>query len=230
MATLNYAIIVAGGQGTRMQRSIPKQFIPIEGKPVLMHTIEAFTRCSFPINIIVVLPKAEIAVWDELCQSHSFDVPHQVAIGGASRSASVQSGLQQIDSKDGVVAIHDGVRPLVSKELIERSLLSAEQYGSAVASVPLKDSIRRTSGSKSEAVSREQYRLIQTPQTFRLALLRKAYQLLEGQSFSDDASLVERSGHRVHLIEGDYQNLKITTPEDLTVATALLKQTLASGT
>ena len=226
MSLPKYAVIVAGGRGVRMKRSTPKQFLPLAGQPVLMHTITAFHHCPLPIEIIVVLPDAEIATWKELCQRYTFKVDHKVVAGGATRSASVYQGLQHVSDGDGLVAVHDGVRPLVTIELIERSFQLAEKHGSAVASVPLKDSIRKVSGSSSESCSREQYRLVQTPQTFRTAWLRKAYEMSESV-FSDDASLVEHSGPAIHLIEGEYRNIKITTPEDLIVVAALLSKATA---
>ena len=208
-----------------MRLSIPKQFVLLAGKPVLMHTLAAFGRCSFPVRIVLVLPDAEITTWEKLCRRYSFNIIHEVVAGGATRSASVANGLTQLDREEGLVAVHDGVRPLVTTKLIERSYQLAEKYGSAVASVPLKDSIRRVDETKSEACPREQYRLVQTPQTFRTKLLRNAYNRATAKEFSDDASLVEHAGYFIHLMEGEYQNLKITTPEDLMVAEVLIKQT-----
>ena len=220
MALPKYALIVAGGRGTRMQLSTPKQFVPIGGKPMLMRTLEAFHRCLSPIHIIAVLPETEIATWKALCHQHTFSVPHQLVTGGATRSASVYQGMQHIDDHNSLVAVHDGVRPLVTPQLIEEAYRQAECYGSAIASVPLKDSIRKMEGERSKACLRDQYRLIQTPQTFRTEVLWKAYARLGEEVFSDDASLVEHSGHPIHLIEGEYRNLKVTTPEDLIVAEA----------
>lgn len=223
MGLPRHAIIVAGGSGTRMQLNTPKQFLPVGGKPVLMHTLEAFDRCPFPVQLMVVLPKAEMTTWGSLCEKYNFKVPHQTVAGGENRSASVFQGLKCLKGEESVVAIHDGVRPLVSTELIVRTFQQAEQHGSAVASVSLKDSIRQINGESSQARPREQYRLIQTPQTFRSSLLLQAYEKAKGKMFSDDASLVEYSGHAIHLVEGEYRNLKITTSEDLTVVAALLQ-------
>ena len=227
MGLPKHAIIVAGGQGARMQLSIPKQFVLMAGKPLLMHTLQVFDACDLAIRIVVVLPETEMATWAALCRKYAFAVPHEVAAGGENRSASVWQGVKQLGSQEGVVAVHDGVRPLVSPELIKRSFQQAEKHGSAVASVLLKDSIRKVHGADSKACLREQYRLIQTPQTFRVSLLRTAYETATGKVFSDDASLVEHSGHKIHLIEGEYRNLKVTTPEDLTVAAALFDQAAA---
>ena len=221
-----HAVVVAGGRGTRMRSSVPKQFALLAGKPVLMHTLTAFRRCSFPINIVLVLPETEIPTWKELCHEYSFDTTGEIEVvaGGATRTASVRNGLQQLSQEEGLVAIHDGVRPLITTELVERSYQQAEQHGSAIASVPLKDSIRRVDRTGSKSCHREEYRLIQTPQTFLVSLIQTAYSQVGTQNFSDDASLVEHIGHSITLIKGEYQNLKITTPEDLVVANALLKQ------
>ena len=208
-----------------MEQAVPKQFTPIGGQPILMHTLAAFYRCSPDIRIITVLPKSEISTWQGLCQHHNFRIPHITVAGGTTRSASVDRGLRQIDGTDGLVAVHDGVRPLVTPSLIEDAYQAADRWGSAIASVPLKDSIRQVDADESQARSREQYRLVQTPQTFRLNLLQAAYEAIEiGRIFSDDASVVEHYGHVVHLIEGEYRNIKVTTPEDLVVAEALLAQ------
>ena len=224
MARSRYALVVAGGQGRRMQASVPKQFIPVAGLPVLMHTLAVFHRCSPAIQLIAVLPESEITHWQTLCADYQFTVPHAVVAGGSTRSASVRNGMQLVKEEFSLVAVHDGVRPLVTPELINRSFEAAERYGSAVATVPLKDSIREVKGESSEAVSRSNYRLVQTPQTFRTEWLRAAYTEAAEQEFSDDASLVEHSGRSIHLIEGHYRNLKITTPEDLMLAEALLKK------
>lgn len=228
MTLPRFALIVAGGRGTRMQSSTPKQFVLVAGKPLLAYALEAFHRCASSIHIIIVLPEAEIATWKALCQQYGISVPHAVVAGGATRSASVYCGLQHLSDYNGLVAVHDGVRPFVTSQLIETSFRQAALHGSAVASVPLKDSIRKVAGKHSEACERGKYRLIQTPQTFRANLLWNAYEVARGEAFSDDASVVERSGHKVHLIEGDYKNLKVTTPEDLMVAEAFLAQASAS--
>ena len=223
MARSRYALVVAGGQGRRMQTSVAKQFIPVAGRPILMHTLAVFHHCSPAIQIVTVLPESEIAHWQTLCADYQFTVPHTVVAGGSTRSASVRNGLQYIKEELSLVAVHDGVRPLVTSELINRSFAAAERYGSAVATVPLKDSIRKVKDESSKAVSRVDYRLVQTPQTFRTEWLRMAYTEAAGQEFSDDASLVEHSGRSIYLIEGHYRNLKITTPEDLLLAEAFLK-------
>ena len=207
-----------------MQRNVPKQFLVIGGRPILMHTIAAFHQPD--VRIIVVLPESEIATWQQLGQQYHFKLPHQVVAGGNTRSASVYQGLSHIDAEDGLVAIHDGVRPLVSPALIEKVYQQAEQHNSAVVAVPLKDSIRQVEGAHSTARARDKYRLVQTPQAFRLRLLKVAYDkaIEKERVFSDDASVWEYGGHPVHLTAGEYRNLKVTTPEDLMVAEALLQQ------
>ncbi|NVJ47896.1 MAG: 2-C-methyl-D-erythritol 4-phosphate cytidylyltransferase [Cytophagia bacterium] len=216
-----YAIIVAGGSGTRMKSDLPKQFIELLGKPILMHSIEAFHFDD--IKIILVLPKAQIEFWKELMVKHQFKVPHQIVEGGKARFHSVKNGLESIDSTSGLVAIHDGVRPLIKQAIISESYASAEQHGNAIVSVGLKDSIRSVSDSGNKQEDRSKFRLIQTPQTFQLQLIKAAFKQPYDPIFTDDASVLERAGHKINLIDGDYQNIKITTPEDLTVAQSLLK-------
>lgn len=217
-----YAVIVAGGSGSRMQLQLPKQFIPVGGKPVLMHTIERFYALDAAIKVIVVLPADQGAVWERLCQEVGFAVPHQVVTGGHSRFASVRNGLGAIQG-EGLVAVHDGVRPFVSTAIIQKAFEEAAEHGNAVVAVPLKDSIRRLAGGVSGAEDRNAFRLVQTPQCFRLDLLRQAYTQPEEPSFTDDASVVERLGVAIRLVEGSYENIKITTPEDLLWAEAFLQ-------
>ncbi len=229
-----YAIIVAGGKGTRMNNTLPKQFIELSGLPILMHTINAFFAYSDEIHIVLVLPENELAIWDGLCDKYNFDKKVIIALGGDTRFQSVKSGLAKIEAHDGLVAIHDGVRPLVSKDIIGASFRLAAVHQSAVAAVRLKESIRITdqaflpkssSAHKQDATSsvdRSSYRLIQTPQTFELKLIKNAYKIKEDVSLTDDASVAERAGCKISLFEGSYSNLKITTPEDLIIAEALL--------
>jgi 2-C-methyl-D-erythritol 4-phosphate cytidylyltransferase len=217
-----YAIIVAGGKGMRMQKSIPKQFIEINGLPVLMHTIRAFHDYSSHIKIILVLPGDELFRWNELCKKHNFNIPHTQVTGGENRSASVQNGLACIKDEEGLVAIHDGVRPLVSKKTIRQSFLVAAQHGNAIAAIPLKDSIRKITDGQTQTVNREDYRMVQTPQTFKVKNIKEAYSKVK-EIETDDAGIAEKAGQVIHLIEGEYENIKITTPEDIHVAVALLK-------
>ena len=222
MSLKKYVIIVAGGAGSRMRSHVPKQFMLLGGIPVLMHTINTFYKFSSKIQIIVVLPEAEITTWKTLCSKYSFTVPHIIQEGGNSRFQSVKNGLEKIEG-DGLVAIHDGVRPLVSQEVIKNSFETAAKEKSAVTAVIMKESIRFVEDKDSKAMDRRNYRLIQTPQTFAVALLKKAYDVEESLVFTDDASVVEAAGCYITLIEGNYENIKITTPEDLVIAACLLK-------
>lgn len=219
----NYVVIVAGGSGTRMKREIPKQFIPVAGKPILMHTVEAFERASPGIEIILVLPESQVLGWKSLCAQYHFEVPHQITHGGDTRFQSVKNGLRQIDHEAGLVAIHDGVRPLVDRQTIINAFEVAEQKGNAVAAVPLKDSIRWAVTNENEVRDRKEYQLIQTPQTFQVHLIKAAFRRGYNPAFTDDATVLEATGEKINLIEGSYRNIKITTPEDLVVAEALLR-------
>lgn len=225
---IKYAIIVAAGSGSRMQREEPKQFICIGGKPVLMHTIGQFYRHDAEIRVIVVLSARQLKVWQRLCQDYRFTLPHRVVTGGATRFASVRNGLAAIEG-EGLVAVHDGVRPFVSPAVIESAFAGAAACGNAVVAVPLKDSIRRVVGQVSLAEDRTCFRLVQTPQCFRLDLLQQAYSQPEEPSFTDDASVVERLGVPIQLVEGSYENIKITTPEDLLWAEAFLQAQAADS-
>jgi 2-C-methyl-D-erythritol 4-phosphate cytidylyltransferase len=219
------ALIVAGGSGTRMQSPVPKQFLLLAGKPVLMHTLERFVSFSQKIQTVLVLPENEIVTWKNLCIEHHFTQPHQIVAGGKTRFASVRNGLSAIAEREGLVAIHDGVRPLVPAEVIARSFALAEEKGSAVAAVPLKDSLRMMlNETDSQIIDRTPCRLIQTPQTFDLQTIRHAYAEATHEDFTDDAAVAEAAGFPVYLTEGSYENLKITTPEDLWVAEAILRR------
>lgn len=217
-----YVLIVAGGKGTRIKSALPKQFLELHGKPILLHTIEAFLRYSSSLSIILVLPEEDIGIWEEICKRFNFNSPIVLQKGGETRFQSVKNGLDKIEG-DGLVAIHDGVRPLVSADLIGASFRLAAVHGSAVAAVRLKESIRMTDQDNTKAMDRSRFRLIQTPQTFDLQLIKKAYQIKEDASLTDDASVAEKSGHVISLFEGSYENIKITTPEDLVVAEALMQ-------
>lgn len=220
----NYVIIVAGGSGTRMQSDVPKQFLPLQGKPILMHTIERYVQALPGISCIVVLPLSQISYWNILCTEYQFSLPHQIVHGGTSRFQSVKNGLKAINSTDGIVAIHDGVRPLTHTRTIIDSFVTALAKGNAITAVPSKDSLRKMSGDKTEAVDRSQYYLIQTPQTFQLGLIKKAFETEESPLFTDDATVLEQSGQAIHLVAGTYDNIKITTTEDLIMAEAFLSK------
>ena len=216
-----YTLIVAGGKGTRIKSKLPKQFLELNGLPILMHTINAFLRYNRDMTIILVLPEDDFALWSELCVKHNFNIELILTKGGESRFQSVKNGLSKIEG-EGIVAIHDGVRPLVSEDIIGASFHLAAVHESAVAAVRLKESIRMTDQDNTKAMDRSRFRLIQTPQTFKVSLIKQAYQQKEDASLTDDASVAERAGHLISLFEGSYENIKITTQEDLIVAKALL--------
>lgn len=214
-----YAIIVAGGSGSRMKSDLPKQFIEIAGLPVLMHTLKRFKEAFSDISLILVLPETQIPFWKELCEKHHFSLAHQLVKGGKSRFQSGKNGLDIIKT-NGIVAIHDGVRPFVSAEIIRESFQVAEEKGTAVVSVASKDSVRVNG----QAIDRQTVRLIQTPQTFQVPIIKKAFEGEELSTFTDDASVAEFAGFNINLIEGSYENIKITTPEDLEWAEIILKR------
>ena len=217
-----YAIIVAGGKGLRMGGELPKQFIPIEGRPVLMRTLDTFHACDESIQIILVLPRDHQDYWRELCAQYQFVVPHRIADGGATRFHSVQNGLSLVDAPESLVAVHDGVRPFVSHEVISRCYAEAEAHGAVVPVIPVVETVRQLTGEGSVTVDRNAYRLVQTPQTFRATLLRRAYEQPYTDAFTDDASVVEALGEAVTLVDGNRENIKLTTPFDLIVAKALI--------
>lgn len=222
MFNKEYALIVAGGKGTRIKSKLPKQFLELSGLPILMHTINAFYRYSQTITVILILPEDDFQIWEKLCKKHNFIQPVILQHGGETRFQSVKNGLDKI-TDDGLVAIHDGVRPLISEDIIGASFRLAAVHESAVAAVRLKDSIRMTDQDTTKAMDRSRFRLIQTPQTFQVSLIKEAYKIKEDSTLTDDASVAEKAGHTISLFEGSYENLKITTPEDLIVAEALLK-------
>lgn len=219
-----YVIIVAGGTGQRMGAEIPKQFLKLSGRPVLMHTISAFFHYDSLLRIILVLPANQLKRWEELCQFHEFQVEHAVVSGGATRFDSVKNGLNFIADKEGLVAIHDGVRPFIKKEHISIAFETAAQTGAAILSVPSKDSVRIINEQGNVALDRNQIRLVQTPQCFQLSLLKEAFEQPYNERFTDDAAVMEAAGHAVSLVDGDYDNIKITTPEDLMLAEMLIKK------
>lgn len=227
---MDYVIIVAGGKGLRMGTDIPKQFLPIGGKPVLMRTIERFREYSKDLQIILVLPKAQQEYWKELCQQYSFPLPQQggdrggsylLADGGETRFHSVQHGLALIpDDAEGVVGVHDGVRPFPSLEVIRHCYETAREKKAVIPVVPVVETLRHiTEGTK----ARGDYRLVQTPQCFDIQLLKSANRQPYNDGFTDDASVVEAFGFDITLVEGNRENIKITTPFDLKIAEALLK-------
>jgi 2-C-methyl-D-erythritol 4-phosphate cytidylyltransferase len=218
-----FALIVAGGSGQRMGSGIPKQFIELAGRPVLMHTLENFFRFDSAMEIILVLSENMFGLWKDLCRKHQFLVPHKMVAGGRERFYSVKNGLEAL-SGDGIVFIHDGVRPLVSHDTLNRCLSLAMENGNALPVIPVLESVRKEVDGTSQPVDRNILRLVQTPQTFRLSLIKKAYSQPFDKQFTDDASVLEKSGHAIYLTEGNRENIKITWPEDLIMAELLLRQ------
>lgn len=219
-----YALIVAGGSGSRMQTVEPKQFLSLNGIPVLMHTLLAFYNSKSQPQLILVLPANFHDHWAKLCQTHNFTIPHQLISGGETRFYSVKNGLNLIaDNEDALIAVHDAVRPLTNREIIDKSYQHAATYGNAVTAVKSRDSVRQLKNDVSAALNRDEIYLIQTPQTFQSAQLKKAYKQAYHSKFTDDASVVEETGVKINLINGDHQNIKITFPEDIAIAELLLK-------
>ncbi|MBR1469439.1 MAG: 2-C-methyl-D-erythritol 4-phosphate cytidylyltransferase [Prevotella sp.] len=217
---MDYVIIVAGGQGLRMGGDVPKQFLPIGGRPVLMHTIERFADDTEDVQIILVLPREQIEYWFDLGDKYHFGVEHWIVAGGETRFHSVQNGLAQIpDDAEGLVAVHDGVRPLVSEAVITRCFDEALTKKAVVPVVPVVESLRHVSEG---AKPRADYRLVQTPQVFDIQLLKRAYRQPFSESFTDDASVVESLGHSITMVEGNRENIKITTPFDLKIAEVII--------
>lgn len=220
-----YAIIVAGGSGKRFRSVMPKQFLPLDGKAVLMRTIEKFDQAG--ASIVVVLPAEHQQMWIDMCKDTNFAVTHTIATGGKTRFESVKNGIAAIENlaDDDLVAVHDGVRPLASVELINRCYDNAQEAGSAIPVVNPSDSIRQVmDDGTSRQLLRSSLRAVQTPQTFRAELLKGAYDVEESPLFTDDASVVESAGHQVTLVDGEMTNIKITTPIDMIIASELIKE------
>lgn len=220
---MDYAIIVAGGKGTRMGSDIPKQFLPVNGLPVLMQTIKRFKECGDGLEIILVLPKEQHEYWYELCKKHRFTSAYTVAEGGETRFHSVRSGLAMIpDDAEGIVGVHDGVRPFPSVEVTRNCYETARTAKAVVPVIPVVETLIHIDGQgNSETVPRDSYRLVQTPQAFDIQLLKRAYKQPYQDSFTDDASVVDSIGQEITLIDGNRENIKITTPFDLRMARIL---------
>lgn len=225
----DYVIIVAGGKGLRMGSDIPKQFLPIGGKPVLMRTLERFREYSDDLQIILVLPEAQQEYWQELCNRYDFKVEYLLANGGQTRFHSVQNGLALVpDDAEGVVGVHDGVRPFPSIDVIRNCYETARTAKAVIPVIPIVETVRHLTGGQarceveSVTVPRDEYRLVQTPQTFDIQLLKAANRQPYNDVFTDDASVVESYGHKITLVEGNRENIKITTPYDITVAEAII--------
>ena len=223
---MDYIIIVAGGKGLRMGSDIPKQFLPIGGKPVLMRTLERFRAYSSALQIILVLPEAQQDYWRQLCENYHFDVEHQIANGGQTRFHSVQNGLALVpDDAEGVVGVHDGVRPFPSIEVIRNCYETARTAKAVIPVIPVVETVRQLMSDgqvSSRTVPRDDYRLVQTPQTFDIQLLKAANRQPYNDGFTDDASVVESYGYAITLVEGTRENIKITTPYDLKIAEVLV--------
>lgn len=221
---MDYVIIVAGGKGLRMGSDIPKQFLPIGGRPVLMQTLERFRKYSADLQIILVLPEAQQDYWRGLCREYHFEVEYLLANGGQTRFHSVQNGLTLVpDNAEGVVGVHDGVRPFPSIDVIHSCYETARKKKAVIPVIPVVETVRRLEGGSSVTVPRGDYRLVQTPQTFDIQLLKAANRQPYNDGFTDDASVVESYGHAITLVEGNRENIKITTPYDIIVAEAIIK-------
>lgn len=221
---MDYVIIVAGGKGLRMGGEVPKQFLPINGKPVLMRTLERFREYSADLQIILVLPKAQQDYWRGLCEEYHFSVDYQIADGGATRFHSVQNGLKLVpDDAEGVVGVHDGVRPFVSVEVIGKCYEAARKDLAVIPVAPVVETLRYVGGDGPDRnVLRSDYRLVQTPQTFDIQLLKRANLQPYSETFTDDASVVEGIGQKVSMVDGNRENIKITTPFDMLLAEVMV--------
>ena len=218
----NYVIVVAGGSGTRIGSEIPKQFMKLEKKPILMHSICAFFNFDNSIKIIVVLPENKFDQWKKLCLEYDFDINHSIAAGGESRFHSVKNGLAKIEDP-GLVAIHDAARPLIKTELIKACFESARRNGNAVPVIKPSDSIRLLKENKNTYINRDTLRIVQTPQVFHSEVLKKGFEQEYSELFTDEANVVENTGEIIHLVEGDPVNIKVTLPVDLLIAELLMK-------
>lgn len=217
-----YVIIVAGGKGLRMGGNLPKQFVPLAGRPVLMHTLENFHLFSPEMDIILVLPHDHQEYWKSLCREYGFSVPHRIADGGETRFHSVRNGLALVEDDSAVVAVHDGVRPFVSHDVISRCIACAERGKAVVPVTDVVETLRKVGqDGVSITVPRDSYRLVQTPQVFPAGMLKDAYSCEYRTDFTDDASVVEAAGYAVELVEGNRENIKLTTPFDMIVAEGL---------
>ncbi|MDD4514433.1 2-C-methyl-D-erythritol 4-phosphate cytidylyltransferase [Massilibacteroides sp.] len=217
-----YIVIVAGGKGLRMGQDLPKQFIPLNGKPLLMHTLNVFHQWDSDAELLLVLPDSHQDYWGMLCRELNFSIPHKIVSGGETRFYSVRNGLKEI-REQGMVAVHDGVRPFVDPEVINACFTEAQTTGAAIPVVPIVDSVRRREGDKSYPVNRDELCAVQTPQVFVSDLLLSAYEQSYSDAFTDDASVVEAAGGRISLVAGNNENIKITTTADLLYAKMLVE-------
>jgi len=217
-----YAVIVAGGTGSRMGGDIAKQFLDLGDKPVILHTVEAFMKLSFPVEIILVVPSAYRQYWKDYCSEKHLAFSHILVSGGITRFHSVKNALKYV-TKDAIVAIHDGVRPFVSKDFLESLFKLAQEKEAVVPVIQVVDSMRKLTGEgKSEFANREEFVIVQTPQIFHSDIILKAYEQAYSPLFTDDASVVESIGTKIFLAEGNCYNIKITKPEDLVLAQTII--------
>jgi 2-C-methyl-D-erythritol 4-phosphate cytidylyltransferase len=222
MKSARYAIVVAAGSGKRMGAPLPKQFLEVKGRPLLMHTLTRLHEFDASMNVLLVLHPDYFSYWKEEVVRHAFQLPHTIIAGGEERFHSVKCALDAIEDMNAIVGIHDGVRPLVSVETLTRCFDAAEEHGNAVPVVPVNDSLREISENGNHGVDRSRYRIVQTPQCYRVNLLKQAFNSPFRSSFTDDASVFESTGNAIHLVEGNRDNLKITTPEDLRLLESML--------
>jgi len=222
---VNNVIIVAGGKGLRMGNEMPKQFIQIAGKPILMRTVEPFFRYDPEMNIVIVLPAGFESRWDNICKEFDFRIPHKIVIGGETRFHSVRNGLKYVES--GIVAVHDGARPFVSEKLIGRTFELAKSKHAVIPVTDVTDSLRKVNPDcSSRIINRSEIKQVQTPQVFPVEMLKNAYMTEYDDSFTDDASVVEKLGIEIHLTEGEITNIKVTTPFDLKIGELILKESI----
>jgi len=214
-------IVVAGGTGSRMGSNVPKQFLLLKGIPMLMHTLRTLHRADGTMGLVLVLPPDHLEEWESQCETLGFDVPHTVVAGGATRFRSVENGLKAAKNAD-FIGVHDGVRPFVAKSVVENCFTAAAQHGAAVPAVPIAQSLREIKSGSNASVDRSAFRAVQTPQCFRASILIEAYAKAPHDLFTDDASVVEALGQRIALVEGNVENIKVTTPLDLKLAELLV--------
>jgi len=219
----NTVIIVAGGKGERMGNNIPKQFLLLNGYPVLMHTINKFYTFDDALHIILVLPKNEINTWNELCKQYNYSVNHAIVEGGKTRYHSVKNALKNAPD-EGLIAIHDGVRPLVNHKTIKNCYETAAKKSNAIPVSQVFSSMRMDTSNDYQYVDRNQLKMVQTPQIFENSLIKKAYQQHLNITITDDGQLIELMGYKIHMVEGNPENIKITTPIDLMIAETLLTE------
>lgn len=216
------AIILAGGSGLRMGHAMPKQFLKLGDRPILMHTIARFAEAVDGCNIIVVLPSDHTQYWEDLCREYGFKIPHTTCTGGEQRFHSIINALKHIGDAD-IVAVHDGVRPFISTTIIRKAIEDAKVFGAVIPAIPVVDSLREVDGNGNKTADRKRFRMIQSPQVFKTKIITEAYKIPFDETFTDDASVVEANGGKVYLYEGSPENIKITSPIDMLTGEAILK-------